>query len=46
MRHSPPAKKTRTEKLQDDCAAFVGEDFNPLGPRNKNKKDSKKNEEN
>ena len=39
VRHSPPVKKTRTQKLQEETADFLGEDFNPLGPRNKKKKD-------
>ena len=34
------------EKLQKETADFLGENFNPLEPRNKNKKDSNKNDEN
>ena len=44
IRRTPPPKKTQMEKLQEETAGFLGENFDPLQPRNKNK-DLKKNDD-
>lgn len=37
IQRTPPPKKTQMEKLQEETADFLGENFDPLQPRNKNK---------